>query len=102
VNDHGTTCYAKYPLDLVGELVDGLEHLPISMNDTPGFTAVYIDKIETLIPFIAQGRVPEGWKLSDNPAFLPLHQGAEDEWYVLQFMCEDGYKLTSRVGFTCS
>lgn len=56
------------------------------MNDTPGFTAVYIDKIETLIPFIAQGRVPEGWKLSDNPAFLPLHQGAEDEWYVLQFM----------------
>jgi hypothetical protein len=83
LNDHGTTCYAKYPLDLVGELVDGLEHLPISMNDTPGFTAVYIDKIETLIPFIAQGRVPEGWKLSDNPAFLPLHQGAEDEWIHL-------------------
>jgi GTPase SAR1 family protein len=72
LNEPGTTCYAKYPLTLIGDVVDDLKYLPISLSDTPGFTDKYIDKIETLIPFIAQGRVPEGWKILDNPAFLPL------------------------------
>jgi hypothetical protein len=71
VDDHGTKSYAKYALGSIGDIVDGLDPIPVNVYDTVGFTNANIDKVETLIPFIAQGRVPEGWKLQDNPAYLP-------------------------------
>lgn len=84
LNEPGTVCYHKYPLSLVGDVLEDLQHLPISVNDTPGFTDKYIDKIETLIPFIAQARVPEGWNVLNNPAFLPPSEDtAVHDWIHL-------------------
>jgi hypothetical protein len=90
-------------LSLVGDVLEDLQHLPISVNDTPGFTDKYIDKIETLIPFIAQARVPEGWNVLNNPAFLPPSEDtAVHDWCVSA--SENCFLVLTRkfAGFICS